>query len=500
MKKITHKKNKTAKPVKPAKKSVIKKPVRKKQSQQDATNIKQTRIKLIGIGGGGCSIVSEISSSLKRIDFIAANTDIHALKKINKKCKKLQFGQELTNGLGCGMNPELGRKSAESEKEKIKKMLEGADFCILISCLGGGAGSGASPVFANICKELKIISFGIFTLPFKFEGEKKYKIAESALEKIKPNLNGYTIVPNERIFQIIDRSTPLEKSLYSLNKILEQGLEGLIEMIYLPGLINIDWSDLKAILSGQGKLCFLNSGQGKRGQTPEELTREALNSKLNTYDINGAQKILYNIASDRDITMEEVQQISENINSFNPKAKIIFGVSFHPKYKGKIKITLLAVGCGEQGKLKEKAKEIKEKIVNLQIIKNLPYESEKDDKKLESPAPETELTDNVPKNVSDEQKPQQEKEEEPREEPNNAETLKAKASKPKKQKPKRKKPKKTRQKPFKSEKKISSPILLPQDALKRKNALELKKEAEDAEKKLLEQEEQWETPAFLRKN
>jgi cell division protein FtsZ len=510
------------------KKPVVKKHLRKKRVQQEATNIKQTKIKLIGIGGGGCSIVSEISSSLKRIDFIGANTDVQALKKMNKNCKKLQFGQELTNGLGCGMNPELGKKSAESEKEKIKKMLEDTDFCILVSCLGGGAGSGASPIFADICKELKIISFGIFTLPFKFEGEKKYKIAQNALEKIKPNLNGYTIIPNERIFQIIDRSTPLEKSLYELNKILEQGLEGLIEMIYLPGLINIDWSDLRAILSGQGKLCFLNSGQGKRDQTPEELTREALNNKLNTYNIEGAEKILYNIASDKDITMEEVQRISENITSFNPKAKIIFGVSFHPKYKGKIKITLLAVGCEEQGKLKEKAKQIKEKIVSLQLIKNIPDENQKDNKELESPTPARDAsrsdaggsdTGPVSKEPVSDATPAQQPDDnsitgvpagdvEHRDTNEPAQNVIAVSKQKPQQKQTKKKPKKSAkkpkpQKPKKAqnhEKKISSPLLLPQDALKRKNALELKKEAEEAEKKLLEQEEQWETPAFLRKD
>jgi cell division protein FtsZ len=439
-------------------KKLAKKPVVKKQTHKDAGSIKQTKIKLVGIGGGGCSIVSEISSSLKRIDFIVANTDAQALKKTNKNCKRLQFGEELTQGLGCGMNPELGKKSAENEREKIKKMLEGADFCILVSCLGGGAGSGASPIFADICKELKIISFGIFTLPFKFEGEKKAKIALTALEKIKPNLNGYTIVPNEKIFQIIDKSSPL-----------------------LPGLINIDWSDLKTILQGQGKLCFLNSQEGKRSQKPEEIIREVLHSKLNAYNIDGAEKILYNIASDKDLTMEEVQQISEKITDFNPKAKIIFGVSFLPKYKGKIKITLLAVGCGEQGKLKERAKRIKEKIAGLQIMKSAPDKGEETKEDLTPEATPS------PKAIVGET--EKIKEEKPR-------------RKPKKDKPKIRAVVKSKPKPRKPKpqvKKISNP-LLPQDALKRKNALEIKKEAEDAEKKLLEQEEQWETPAYLRKS
>lgn len=479
--KTTIKPNKPKKSIKPAAKKPAKKPAAKKQTLKDATNIKQTKVKLVGIGGGGCSIVSEISSSLRRIDFIAANTDAQALKKTNKNCRKLQFGEDLTQGMGCGMNAELGKKSAEIHREKIKTALEGADFCVLVSCLGGGAGSGASPVFADICRELKIISFGIFTLPFKFEGEKKTKIALTALEKIKPNLNGYVVIPNERIFQIIDRSAPLEKSLLALNKILKQSLEGLIEMIYLPGLINIDWSDLKTILSAQGKLCLLNSETGKRNQKPDEITRQVLNSKLSAYNIEGAEKILFNIASDKDITMEEVQKISEKITDFNPKAKIIFGVSFHPKCKEKIKITLLAVGCGGQGILKEKAKKLKEKISDLQIIKKTEDENKESQGEKENSEKEKEPADNIAPANEGEQEPEQ---------------------KPKKDKPKIRagigkkiKP----QKPFKTQiKKISSPMLLPQNALKRKNALELKKESENAEKKLLEQEEQWETPAFMR--
>lgn len=405
---------------------------------------------------------------------------------MSKNCKILRFGEELTKGLGCGMNPELGKKSAETEKEKIKKALDGADFCVLVSCLGGGAGSGASPVFADICKELKIISFGIFTLPFSFEGDKKTKIALSALEKIKPNLNGYVVVPNEKIFQVIDRSSPIEKSFLAMNKILEQGLEGLIEMIYLPGLINIDWSDLRTILSGQGKLCFLNSEIGKRGQKTDEIIREVLNSKLNTYNMNGAEKILFNIASDKEITMNEVREISEKITQFNTKAKIIFGVSFHPKYKGKIKITLLGVGCGAKEQLKEKAKKIKEKITGLRAVRDNGKNRYNEDSAERSKKTENEKkADNAAKENAEDKEGT---------ETNPSEKTGNGNGKPKiiEKEIKKIKPKKQKPKP-------DNTLLLPQNALKRKNALELKKESEDAEKKLLEMEEQWETPAFLRR-
>ena len=416
---------------------------------------------MIGIGGGGGSIVSEIAARLKKADFVAANTDFQALKKISKECKLFQFGRDLTQGLGCGMNSDLGRKAAELEKEKIRKIIEGADFCILVSCLGGGTGSGASSVFAEVAKEFNNICFGIFTLPFKFEGEKKAKIALNALEKLKPNLNTFTVIPNEKIFQIIDKNTSLEKALSSLNKILEQGLEGLIEMIYLPGLINIDWADLKTILEGKGKLCYLNSveerspapyGAGRKEKGAEELVRRLLQNPLIEYDIRGAEKILYNIASDKDLKMETVEQISKSITRCNPKAKIIFGISHHPKYKGKIRLTLLATGCGDTEKKPSPQRKARKKI-------------KKPEQKLEAPQ----------------------------------EPLKQVSLPHSEQAPSAPIKKQGAVKKLLPVKKSKTPLLLPKDTTVRKNALDLKKEAERIEKEILEQEKKWDTPTFLRK-
>lgn len=457
------------------------KKIKKNKPKSDKENIRQIKIKVIGIGGGGCSIVSEISNRLKKPDFIIANTDLQALEKNCRQCRQFQFGAELTNGLGCGMNPELGKKAAEQEKEKIKKLLEGADFCILASCLGGGTGTGASPIFAEIIKEMKIISFGIFTLPFKFEGEKKTKIALQALEKIKPNLNALSIIPNEKIFQIIDKNTTLEKALSSLNKILEQGMEGLIEMIYSPGLINIDWADIKTILEGNGKICYLNSIEEKKERKQDELVRAILKNPLQEYNIQDAERILYNIASDKQLKMKDVEQISNGITNFSSKAKIIFGISYNPKYHGKIRITLLATGY-EKSKQKPKI-QTKKQIIKKDLIIN-KTETKKEIK--ENINKKNEIKKSSDNQKSDKSKQQTENKSE-------KQSSKIPESEPRRNNLKSKKEK------TQTIKKTEFPILLSKNISKRKTALEIKKEMEKAEKEILEQEKKWEIPAFLRR-
>ncbi|GAI51462.1 unnamed protein product, partial [marine sediment metagenome] len=225
----------------------------------ETETIKKTKIRVIGIGGGAGNIVSEIASKMKKASFVVANTDLQALRLASRKAQRFQFGKELTQGLGTGMSAELGEMAAQNEKEKIKKTLEGQDLCVIVACLGGGTASGATPIFAKISKNLGNLTLGIFTLPFKFEGEKKMEMARASLEKLKPKLNALSVIPNERIFQIIDKKTPIKIALSAINKSLAESLEGLIETIYQPGLINIDFADLKAILEGQGRLAYLNT-------------------------------------------------------------------------------------------------------------------------------------------------------------------------------------------------------------------------------------------------
>ena len=325
------------------KKRKIKKPKSVRPTEPGAY---KTRIKVIGIGEGGSSIVSEIAErGVKRAEFVAVNTNIRALKETSKRVKRFWFGKKLTQGLGTGMNLELGEMAAREEKEKIKELLRGIDFCILVASLGGGTGSGAGPVFAEISRRFKNTTLGIFTLPFKFEGEKKMELAMAALEKLRSNLNTLIIIPNQRIFQIVDKNTPLREALSVINKNLAESLQGLIETIYQSGLIKIDWASLKSILEGKGKLAFLNTIQIQGMRQVEEIVKKVLANPLYPYSPQGASGgTLFHISGGLSLNVGEIEQIGKVISeSVNPRAKVAFGVDMG---KGdKIKMTLLANGC-----------------------------------------------------------------------------------------------------------------------------------------------------------
>jgi len=344
---------------------------------KDLESIRQTRIRVIGIGGGGNSIVGEIATKMRKASFVAANTDLAAFKKVPKGVKTFGFGQETTHGLGTGMNSELGHLAAQTNKEKITKLLEGQDLCILIACLGGGAGSGAAPIFAKISRDLGNITYGIFTLPFRFEGEKKLEIAREALEKLKPYLNALTVIPNEAIFKVVDKTTPLNTALSFINKNLADSLEGLIETIYDPGLINIDFADLRTIFEGRGRLAYLNVVQAEGSERAEEAIKKIMANPLYPYTVKGAKGILFNLAG-KALQLDEVAEISRTIsNLVNKEAKIIFGISQAGEKPEELKITLLATGCSAKIlplKPKEMVESSGEK--NEEIINQKP-ESEK---------------------------------------------------------------------------------------------------------------------------
>ncbi|MDI6602958.1 MAG: cell division protein FtsZ, partial [Patescibacteria group bacterium] len=324
-----------------------------KTETEKVSPIKRTKIKVVGIGGGGGNIVSELAQRVKKATFLAANTDLQALKEISRKVECFPFGQDFTHGLGTGMNPEIAEMASQNEKERIKKILQGQDLVIFIACLGGGVGSGAAPIFAKISQNLGNLSYGIFTLPFKFEGERKMEIAKKTLEILRPKLNAITILPNERIFQVIDKTTPLKEAFSAINKSLAQSLEGLIETIYQPGLINIDFSDLRTILTGsRGRLAYLNTLSLPRKEgAAKEVIDKVLTSPLYPYGIKGAKGVLFNIVGEKGLSLEEVSWISKTISEKTHKeAKIIFGtqpLSFRrgAGYQNIIKTTIFATGC-----------------------------------------------------------------------------------------------------------------------------------------------------------
>ncbi len=426
--------------------------------------VKKIKIKVIGLGGGGGNIVSEIASRISKASFAAANTDSKSLKSCSKKVVKFQFGENLTQGLGTGMDPELAKEAARSEKEKIKKLCQDQDLCILVACLGGGTGSGAITTFAKISKELGNLTYGIFTLPFKFEGEKKIEIAINALKEVKSNLNALTIIPNERVFHIINKDTPLKEALSTINQFLSESLGGLIETIYQPGLINIDFADFKTVFEGKGRLAYLNAVELQRKEDAiKDIETKVLNSPLYPYTTRGAKGVLLNIVGEKNLPLFDVEQISKTISKLvSPEAKIIFGISQQNKRSNAIRTVLLAVGCGT-------------KIFS-------PPSNEKKPKKKKKLKPT-------------EEKVEAEKKQLPK--------RKKKAFKNKKpNRPSKKNKDRTEEKSVPAENSPSKKEIL--EAAEgggkiRKNGLQIKKEVEEAEKEILEKEKFWEKPAFLRK-
>ncbi len=339
---------------KKAKKTTKKKPKKmtKKQEIKADDSLREIRIRVVGVGGGGGSIISNISEDLKKFLFAAVNTDKKALEEVarGKKIKTVSFGEKLTSGLGTGMDPNLGRRAAEEDIEELKDLFKDQDITILVSSLGGGTGSGAMPVLASIAREEGSIVYGIFTLPFSFEGEKKMKIAKKAIKETNPFLHAVTILPNEKIFEIVDKNTPLKKALAIMNDNIAKSLEGLVETIYETGLINIDFADVRTILEsrrGTRKLTYINTVDGELEEGTEQIVKRAVSNPLYPYEIKSARGMLFNITGGKNIGLTDISSTSENISQYTEDdAKIIVGIMQKTKYKDKIRISLLATGCG----------------------------------------------------------------------------------------------------------------------------------------------------------
>jgi len=323
-----------------------------------AESLFKAKIKVIGVGGGGGSIVSEIGRSLEKATFVIADTDIRALKK-KSGIKYFWFGEDLTHGLGTGVDVELGKKAAESAKEKISAFFKDQDIIIFVASLGGGLGSGATQVFAEAAREFGGITLGIFTMPFKFEGKNKHRVAQNALKFLRQSLNVSLVIPNEKIFKIIDESTPITNAFSTVNKSLIESLESLIDLIYNPGIINIDFADLRTILKGRGNSAFLNTVEESGKDRVEKTCEKVFKNPLLQNSGFKAEKILFDIAGSENLSMFEVEKISSHIASQNPKAKIIFGISKNPKLKNKIKTTILMTGGAAKEEPAKEPKSVK---------------------------------------------------------------------------------------------------------------------------------------------
>ncbi|MBI2054017.1 MAG: hypothetical protein HYT36_01665, partial [Candidatus Staskawiczbacteria bacterium] len=450
-----------------------------------------------GIGGGGASIVSEIGRSLDRATFVIADTDIRALRK-RQGIKYFWFGEELAHGLGTGVNPGLAKEAALKEKEKISEFFKGQDIVVFIASLGGGVGSGATEIFARAAEESGVISFGIFTLPFKFEGDNKAKIARNALKKIRESLNVSVAIPNEKIFKVIDNSTPIVEAFSVVNKNLADSLESLIDLIYNPGVINIDFADVRTILSGRGNFAFLNSAEASGKNRSDDLIKKIAVNPLYQNNNFIAEKILFNIAGDYSLSMSEVEKISSSVSGLNPAAKIIFGVSKNPKLKKKIKATLLMAGPSKTDASpveKKGIKALKEDKISAEKEKEKKALKEsfkqKKPKKAESKAKKQK---NKSKKAVGQAQDKEGKENAPFMIPPSGESFpKIPAEAPGIFRPERLDSVLKLEEDGGSEKKLAVKKTI------RRNALEIKKaEALEEDKRFL-QEKEWEIPAFLRK-
>jgi len=307
--------------------------------------MKKTKIKIVGVGDGAAQIVGELSREIKGVDFLVANTDWRKLRKFPKEVRTFYFGDKYTKGLGAGGDLETARKAAIACKQEITEFLAGSDLCFLIACLGGGTGSGAAPVFARICQGLNILTFGVFTTPVRFEGEKRAEVARQALAKAKANLNAVLVFPNEKIFQALEKNAFFNEGFVAINRVLSEGLQGLINIVFQPGLINIDFADLKTVLTGFGKMAYLASVEFTKGAKLEEIKKKVFQIPLLSYNFRQARTVLFNVISDSKLSLNEVSEISQQVfNLVHPEAKIIFGVSFDNTFADRIKIVLLAIG------------------------------------------------------------------------------------------------------------------------------------------------------------
>ncbi|OQX01010.1 cell division protein FtsZ [Candidatus Parcubacteria bacterium A4] len=306
--------------------------------------IKNLGIKVIGVGGSGNNAVSRMKKcNIKGVEMIVANADVQDLRKSSAD-KKIQIGKEITQGLGTGMDPEIGKQAAEESREEIKEALKGADVVFVTCGLGGGCGTGASPVVAEIAKEIGALTIAVVTNPFSFEGLFRQNIAKEGLLKLKEKVDTLITIENDKLLKILDPKTTLVSAFWSCDDILREAVKGISDLIMLPGIINVDFADVKAIMKDSGSAIF-GVGISKGENRVVEATKKAIESPLLNISPKGAKGILFNV-SGKDVSLSEINEIGEIIaQEVNPNAKIIFGaVQDENLKKGEIKVTIIATG------------------------------------------------------------------------------------------------------------------------------------------------------------
>ncbi|MGB9813149.1 MAG: cell division protein FtsZ [Thermovenabulum sp.] len=314
-------------------------------------------IKVIGIGGGGNNAVNRmIDAGLKGVEFIAINTDAQALY-LSKADKKIQIGEKLTKGLGAGANPDIGRKAAEESKAEIEEAIKGADMIFITAGMGGGTGTGAAPVVAEISKNLGILTVGVVTKPFTFEGRRRMAHAEMGINNLKACVDTLITIPNDRLLSIAEKKTSILEAFRIADDVLRQGVQGISDLIAVPGLINLDFADVRTIMMDTG-LAHMGIGRGTGENRAIEAAKQAVSSPLLETSIEGAKGVLLNITGSSNLGILEVNEAAEFISAAaDPDANIIFGAVIDEKLQDEIRITVIATGFEQKEKL-QKSEEV----------------------------------------------------------------------------------------------------------------------------------------------
>ncbi|BCY19191.1 cell division protein FtsZ [Leptolinea sp. HRD-7] len=302
------------------------------------------RIKVIGVGGGGCNAVNRmIDEGLNGIEFITVNTDAQALV-LSKAPTRVRIGEKVTRGLGAGGNPEMGRKAAEESAEELYEVLKGSDMVFVTAGLGGGTGTGAAAIIAQIAKEIGALTIGVVTRPFTFEGNHRAKSAEEGIAKLKEHADTLIVIPNDKLLQIVDKRASIADAFKTADDVLRQGIQGISELITVPGLINLDFADVRTIMS-EGGAALMAVGRASGEDRARIAAEQAISSQLLDITIDGARGILFNVTGGNNLTLFEVNQAAAIIKEgAHPDVNLIFGAVIDPQLGDEVRITVIATG------------------------------------------------------------------------------------------------------------------------------------------------------------
>ncbi|HHV72712.1 MAG TPA: cell division protein FtsZ [Clostridia bacterium] len=330
-------------------------------------------IKVIGVGGGGSNAVNRmIEAGLKGVEFICVNTDLQALSLSNAS-KKIQIGEKLTKGLGAGADPEIGEKAAEESRSKITEALQGADMIFVTAGMGGGTGTGAAPIVAEIAKELGALTVGVVTKPFSFEGRKRMARAEKGTANLKSKVDTLITIPNDRLLQVVDKQTSIVDAFRIADDVLRQGVQGISDLIAVPGLINLDFADVKTIMVETGS-ALMGIGIGRGDNRAADAARAAISSPLLETSIDGAKGVLLNITGGSTLGLFEINEAAEIVaEAADPEANIIFGAVIDDSLGDEVRVTVIATGFeGKPGVVEKEVNEMEIKPFSSGIDLDIP--------------------------------------------------------------------------------------------------------------------------------